>query len=126
MALVMTSLLLPLANAQDEVTYSAPDTLTAYQDDNRSLAIVIDNGGLDVIEWQVNFTQIPSNFSVWYPSEMVGSIGGQQSENIVFQIITPDDAPLDVYLLCYLRFEGHSNPFHQKRLNSCSFFSTIL
>ena len=101
MALVMTSLLLPLAHAQDEVTFSAPETLTAYQDDNRSLAIVIDNGGLNVIEWQVNFTQIPSDFSVWYPFEMVGSIDGQQSENIVFQIITPDDAPLNVYKLAF-------------------------
>ena len=101
MALVMTSLLLPLANAQDEVTYSAPDTLTAYQDDNRSLAIVIDNAGLNAIEWKVNFTQTPSGFSVWYPFEMVGSIDGQQSENIVFQIITPDDAPLDVYQLAF-------------------------
>ena len=101
MAFLMISLLPPIAHAQNEVTYSAPETLNAYQDDNRSLAIVINNGGSSSIDWKVNFTQIPINFSIWYPLEMVGNIGGQQSENIVFQIITPGDAPLDVYQMAF-------------------------
>ena len=63
--------------------------------------VVIDNGRLNTIEWKLNFTQIPIGFSVWYPFEMVGNIDGQQSENIVFQIITPDDAPLGVYQLAF-------------------------
>ena len=101
MAFLMISLLPPIAHAQNEVTYSAPETLNAYQDDNRSLAIVINNGGSSSIDWKVNFTQIPINFSIWYPLEMVGNIGGQQSENIVFQIITPGNAPLDVYQMAF-------------------------
>jgi len=101
MAFLMISLLPPIAHAQNEVTYSAPETLNAYQNDNRSLAIVINNGGSSSIDWKVNFTQIPINFSIWYPLEMVGNIGGQQSENIVIQIITPGDAPLDVYQMAF-------------------------